>query len=442
MSENRRILLVGDIFVDVSLKDREEKMRLGGVLHAARALWALDCRFDLGYFAPTYLDQSVLEFWQSHSIDGSIAKFGNVTGSPNVMLVADMTEHGDQGYLDLLRDTRQVSLFPDWKEGLDWGCITDILVISGSFPVAEVLDYGASLGKRIHLDIANGDEGNKPERQLDTLFISTSSKIFDREDASIAAKFQSQVGQDVERIILKENRGGSRMWQKHKDVHQVGAQLRRVVHSVGVGDVFAAAFVQLLDRQSTEGAHHFASWIATNYAETTFPLDFRTGVQQTLSLTALEVSNLGGAFLPWEIRRDISIYIAAPDFDYVDRTEIDRVASSLKYHNFRPRLPVRENGQACTDLPKKDRKKMCIADRELIEECAILIAVIINQDPGTHIEIGYAAAKQMPVIVYDPHFFAQNLMLTELPDAVVHSASDLMQVVFEMAAKINSNTAL
>lgn len=36
-----------------------------------------------------------------------------------------------------------------------------------------------------------------------------------------------------------------------------------------------------------------------------------------------------------------NIYIAAPDFPYVNTTLLDQLKESLEYHNFNPRLPMR-----------------------------------------------------------------------------------------------------
>ncbi len=41
--------------------------------------------------------------------------------------------------------------------------------------------------------------------------------------------------------------------------------------------------------------------------------------------------------------------LPGPGFDYVDATHIEALVSCLKYHNFRPRRPVKEHGQAHSD---------------------------------------------------------------------------------------------
>ena len=185
-------------------------------------------------------------------------------------------------------------------------------------------------------------------RKFDTVITSTSSEIF-------LDKFKGspeRLGQEVldiygESFLLKENRGGSRFYrQAQKKPIEIGAQLRLIVHSVGVGDAFDAAFVNLRQTRDDESALTCASWIAAGYAATTFMDDFTDGCSRVLALERDEILSLPGVSLPWEVRSQFNIYIAAPDFDYLDRTHIDRLVGCLKYHNFNPRLPVENMDKA------------------------------------------------------------------------------------------------
>lgn len=48
---NPRVVLVGEVMVDVTMRTTtaDTKLRLGGVFHAARALWAAGVAYDLAY---------------------------------------------------------------------------------------------------------------------------------------------------------------------------------------------------------------------------------------------------------------------------------------------------------------------------------------------------------------------------------------------------------
>jgi nucleoside 2-deoxyribosyltransferase len=234
---------------------------------------------------------------------------------------------------------------------------------------------------------------------------------------------------------LKENRGGARLFKGGQAMLRAGAQRRDIVHSVGVGDVFDATFLAFAEARGEEGALNLASWIAAEYAATTFPDDFQRACKRTLALTPDELGELPAVSLPWENRSHYQIYIAAPDFDYLDRRHIDTLAASLRYHNFQPRLPVREHGQAQPQTPAPERRRLCDSDVSLLQKCDLLIAVLSYDDPGTQIEIGLASGLGIPVIVYDPYERAGNIMLTELPYLVSSSLDKVITATFDLLAE-------
>jgi hypothetical protein len=57
MAGPAKFCLIGQVLVDVTLSSEqgESKLRLGGLMHAARAMWALGVNYSLGYSAPSYL---------------------------------------------------------------------------------------------------------------------------------------------------------------------------------------------------------------------------------------------------------------------------------------------------------------------------------------------------------------------------------------------------
>ena len=139
--------------------------------------------------------------------------------------------------------------------------------------------------------------------------------------------------------------------------------------------------------------------------------------------------------MPWEKRPNINIYVAAPDFDFVDRAPIDAIENALRYHNFSPRLPVRENGQMGLNPTVRRKFELLKADLSLLDQCQLMVAVMTYNDPGTLIEIGMACERGMPVIVYDVAGRAENLMLTELPTLVTSNIEQVVASVFEEAAR-------
>lgn len=432
------ILLVGDIVVDISLKNTSNstyKLRFGGIIHAARCLWALDIPFSVGYFAPEYLDNQITNYLDSLECKQSF-KLGNITGAPNIFLIEDVKETGDQGYDFLLRDELIISYDEENLKKLFEKQFDETLVISGSFNLLELLPF---LKGNVHLDIANNistfsllkDLNNK----LSTIIVSTSSEIFKKyyEDIdSFALHFKDY----AQKLILKENRGGSRFVDlKTKKVDTIPAQTRKIAHSVGVGDVYDAVYVSFYNSMELIQTLTLASWISAEYASTTFPDDFKNNAKRIKNSPILDLVNMGGVTLPWDLRKGINIYVAAPDFDFVDDYHIRALADSLKYHNFSPRMPIKENGQMENNASKKRKQELFLKDIRLISECSMLIAVLLYDDPGTLIEIGLASGNNIPVIVYDPFQRATNCMLTELPLLVTNDLDEIIAEVFIESAK-------
>lgn len=431
-----KICLVGDIVIDVSLKTSENdlKMRLGGIVHSARSLWAQNVPFSVAYFAPAYLDEQIVEYLNSLGCE-EIYKLGNVIGSPYVFLIEEIKEVGNQGYDFLLRDEITIEYDTIVLNKLFSSNYDDFLITSGNFRLAKVIN---SLKGNVHLDIANSFQDiknlNELQRKVKTIFVSTSSPLFSSSFKSDFQQFSDLFNNFCEILVLKENRGGSRaMDLETKNVYNITSQTRTIVHSVGVGDAYNAAFVLHYSQYSYENALNISSWIACEYASTTFPDDFKLNVQRIMNLRIEELAAISGIFLPWEKRNLVNIYIAAPDFSFIDTSHVDILCNALKYHNFSPRRPIAENGEMEPNASRARKLELFSKDVELLNNCSILVAVLLYDDPGTLIEIGLASAKGIPTIVYDPYNRATNCMLTELPNLISQDLDEIICEIFKQS---------
>jgi nucleoside 2-deoxyribosyltransferase len=444
------ICLVGHVLVDVSFPSAESpliKMRAGGILHAARALWAIDCAYSIAFCAPEYLDGEVQKNATQYGAASAI-KIGNVLGSPNVILIGDMKEAGPQGYEYLLRDEKRCILDTDSLRRAVNG-VDDILLFYGDFDLRSMLPILGDAKAGVHFD-ANfephtADDFNALGRPFDTIILSSSSDVFRGQyrGESIRA-CEALLDKHCHVFLLKENRGGSRAFRKGGLTFQVPAQPRNIHHSVGLGDCFDAIFVALRKSMSAAAALAYASCIAAEYACTTYPEIFKERAQAWLGVPEAEITALAGVELNWEARRALNVYVAAPDFDHVDRAPIERAAEALRYHNFTPRLPVQENGQMGEGADVARREALCNADLKILDDCKLMLAVHVYDDPGTLIEIGMAVARGIPVVVYDPLKRVvgnanANLMLTQLPYLVSSSLDEVITAIFELAAGIVTN---
>ncbi len=450
MSENK-ICIIGEVIVDVTLsldKEEDDKLRFGGVMHAARGLWALEVPYDLLFIAPEYLHDQIVDYALKHGANSAV-KIGNVLGSPNIILIENVKETLKQGYRLLLKDCYQchfisnniVNYITNQLESID------ILIFPGQYSFLGLCEYFRNTEHHFHIDIANGIETLETLSEVDkslsieTLIISTSSKIFLDDFKGITRNLvDALIPRITKNLLFKENRGGARFFQlKNGELStiEIDCQISPVVHSVGVGDVYNCVYLALRKKyKDLRTSLNYASWIAKAYAKTTYPDNFRKEVRRNLKIPINQINNIEGVFIPWEKRPQMNIYIAAPDFDYMDIDKINLIKNSLEYHNFTPRLPVRENGQMGVGATEQRKKELGNKDLVILHECQILIAVLLNNDPGTLIEIGYAKGIGKTVLLFDPFKLADNCMLSIVPDFQSTSLDLILLKVFSITSKI------
>lgn len=408
-------LLMGEISIDVTVTPRgqEQKLRLGGIVHAARGFWASSQPFAVAAVLPSYLEVAARKYMAALGcIHFHI--LGTIYGAPNVTLVFDPTEVDDQEYDTLLRDERSVTFNSEFTTA-DLVIHSDVLAFPGVYDLAKACEL-LPPNARLHVDAAYDIEGvdslSKLDRPIATILMSTSSDLFRKIGSAGIAPLVANLaplGADV--IVLKENRGGSRMHiTLDNATHLLPAQLSSTVNSVGVGDVFAAAYLAHLRTGPLEAGWR-ATYAAAAYSQTTDPDVFASTVRRESLLSLQEMKDLGGTSLPWEMRPNKHIYLAAPDFARADRRAIERAASSLSYHNFRVRRPVQENGELPLGSDGLALDEMYRKDVDLLDHCQLLFAVPTGKDPGTLVEIGLAIAKGIPVVVYDPGRECDNTMV-------------------------------
>ena len=436
------ICLVGDVLNDVTLatSSTDFKMRLGGIVHAARGLWAMGVDYSIAYFAPSYLDTHIESYLSKFGCK-RIIKLGNVTNCPYTILINEVKEVGDQGYEFLLHDDIHIDYNEDAFKELS--SFDDLMFISGNYQIERIFAQIAPEIK-IHCEVANNIRSIDDlsfGRKVETLFVSTSSDLFHNiytdEDS-----FFSKLNSRASIIVLKENRGGSLAFDSSTSVvYRIPSQTTPIQHSVGVGDVYDVVSI-VAPYDNLEDRLYLASWIAKEYASTTFPEDFYKAVATDRSLPIADIKSASGCFLPWEIRQRCNIYVAAPDFDFVDTKHIDLLYRSLLYHNFVPHRPIKENGQMSKGATKEERASLFSKDMLLYERCNMLIAVLLYNDPGTLIEIGLAAQRGLPTLVYDPFNLAENCMLTELPTLVSNDMDVIMSKVFNEYSRMYANGTL
>lgn len=416
MTELARVpLLVGEVFVDFTITPRgtENKLRLGGATHAARGFWALGQAFRAAVVIPSYLEKLTRDYFATLGCI-ELVVLGEVTGSPNFTLIFDASEVADQEYDTPLRDEKAVQL-RDVSAALKDA--EEVLVFPGAFSLMDVCAMLPTTA-RLHVDVAYDVETPETlvevKRSIQTVLISTSSPLFAKtKDQTVSGVAAAFAGCKPKYVILKQNRGGAELLDCSNaadHVEALPAQLGTTVNSVGVGDVFAAAFLTVLP-DGVATACWRATYAAAAYSQTTYPDIFKKYVERDQRLSLDEMKSLWGTFLPWSARPKIQIYFAAPDFAKADRTAIDEALKALAYHNFAPRRPIVENGELPPNSNASTLRTVYERDYELLKKCTLVFAVPTERDPGTLVEIGLAIEAGIPVVTYDPSSKNNNTMV-------------------------------
>lgn len=413
MAYTDTVLVVGELVVDYTLAHHGAmcKLRLGGVAHAARGLWASELEYSVAAFCPQYLVDEARRYLAEFGCKEFIW-LGDVVGAPNVILIGDVTEVSHQGYEDLMRDTKIVGFHAPLPR-LD--SYKKVVVFPGRFDI-NVLASAFSTDARVSFDIAYDIEDisslDAYRGRVQAIMISTSSSLFmelGKGDIHRLLDVIKTLSPEV--FLLKENRGGSRLFDlRNSGVEEIPAMLGYTVNSVGAGDVYSSVMATLSDKGWIEAAWRGCQ-AATAYSQSTFPDDIKRDVQRGFRLSLNVLQALGGTVLPWHDRQSYSIYLAGPDFSHVEKRELDRAVDSLTYHNFRVRRPILENGELERPASQADLRRTYQVDCQLLRECDAVFAVPLDRDPGTLVEIGMAVEMGKPVITYDPRSQNENTMV-------------------------------
>ena len=435
----RQILIIGEVFVDYSPASScdDRRIRLGGIVHAARGLWAIGAPFSVAAVCPDYLQDIAMSTLQSLGCKNFI-DLGRISGSPNLMAIRDQLETGNQGYEEIFWDKKKVNL-NNVKRRLEKH--SDILIFPGKYCLNEIQKMLPKKA-RFSFDIAYDVEDINvlsSFKTIETIMISTSSRLFinlTRKNKNIGKIMKSLKPKDV---VLKENRGGTRIFRNDgKSIDYVPAELGVTRNSVGVGDAFSAAYAYLKIHDE-DSAPYKAMKVSSAYAQTTSLDSLGERIRRSFNLSLEAMKEMGGVSLPWEERPSFSIYLASPDFSYQRSKHIDNVINSLEYHNFRVRRPVKENGELSTESKISDLWKAYRKDVNLLEECVLLFAIPTKKDPGTLVEIGMAIEKNIPVVVFDPESECYNTMVVAGAFCYSSSLDRCLNAVFTKLSDIRKS---
>lgn len=166
----------------------------------------------------------------------------------------------------------------------------------------------------------------------------------------------------------------------------------RKVYKVGSGDVFSAAFTFAWISQGKDPipSAWFASRVVAAYVETA-----QDRIDKTLipifESEALQAQAQHSSSQPRAISKT-QIYLAGPFFNTAQQWLIDEAKGALTDMGFSVFSPVHEVGFGPAE-------EVAQADLKGLDASGLVLAILDGLDAGTVFEVGYARAKNIPVVV-------------------------------------------
>ena len=201
-------------------------------------------------------------------------------------------------------------------------------------------------------------------------------------------------GEDAEAVVIKCGALGACVASPNH-TKWIGSFETESVFPVGSGDVFSAVFAAEwgVRRRDPVAAATLASRGTALYCQTTsLPLPLRPKLLRMLPRKELRAGIKQG-------RAARRVYLAGPFFTVSQRWLVETVRNALADAGLDVFSPLHDVGLCAKDA---DTGRIAHADLKGLEHSDIVFAILDGMDPGTIFEVGYAVARQKPVVaLYD-----------------------------------------
>ena len=432
----KTILIIGEVFLDTHLDIIDVNgplVRLGGIFHSARACAAIGIEYALAYYAPLYMEDDINHFSFVLNTKGC-HRLGIIDKAPNVMLINESKEIGDQGYYNIIKDQAKIIEIGDIQEIIYKVRPTDIIIFPGRYNTNKIIKDLSGFEGNIHIDYHYDSEDIllNTETKITTISISTSSSLFKHHcNGELKTMLNYFKHYNIELFLVKENRGGAYCYSVLEEkIYESPAYYIPTMHSVGVGDVYSSVFISNLNQIDLEKNMKLSSLCASQYAGTMYYEKFESNIKIILR-DIEEWILLEGTRLSWDERKDKNIYIAAPDFPHINTDILDKLVDCLNYHNFVARLPIKENGLVNETTSLDVELRIYQKDIELLSICDLLIAVLLFNDPGTLVELGMFQQSGKPTIIFDPYNICDNMFVKNTPNFMCKTIGQVIDATFQ-----------
>jgi hypothetical protein len=236
------------------------------------------------------------------------------------------------------------------------------------------------------------------EREANALTGSINSSAVDLAHAVMALNH-------AEVVVLKRGPLGA-LVASSSGVQEVSAYQTTSVWALGSGDIFSAHFALnwALGQRSAEESAVLASQATAFYCQTQgFPTPRNLRASSHLPVVASHRFQIG---------HRPTVYLAGPFFTLAQLWLVDQARSNLQHFGLRVFSPYHDVGYgAAMDVAYQDLDALGKAD--------LVFAIADGLDAGTIYEIGYARARDIPVVVYCENETPENLKMMEGSGCIV-----------------------
>jgi Nucleoside 2-deoxyribosyltransferase len=422
----QKILIVGNIQVDIHHEALNHNLaptlRLGGIMHLARLFSALKIDFIVGYYAPDTLDKNIYSYCLELQALGCY-KLGTIESSSNIELPENFINSNKS------KNNKQV-VFSDLKDLINKIKPTDLILNLQEFDYKNIsLDINRYQG-RIHINYLNYKSYNLDsiEKKIDTLII-TDYSIKDNEKLK-TEYFNQFKNKSINHFLIENNQKGIICFDnvKHKLYKSPNYNLKNI-NKTGVSEVFLATFIIPKFEDNFYKKLNFSTLITKIYIKNIDFKKFKKTINELLKNNIINQKSL--STLSWDEKKEHHIYLAAPDFPHVDTTKLEELNEYLLFHNFRPRLPIRENGLVSKNMTYEDELKLYNGDIALLDKSSLLIAILLYNDPGTLVELGMIKQAGKPTIIYDPYNICENLFVRHTADYLCKTVKEVLEATYK-----------
>jgi Nucleoside 2-deoxyribosyltransferase/pfkB family carbohydrate kinase len=285
---------------------------------------------------------------------------------------------------------------------LRFGCIEGEMIVN-----AEMAVFDPQSGGNPQLFQQNGSKAARLAMVLNSGELSVLTKDYGSQiDRKVAALLDTP-----EVLVVKCGPYGALVYENGVKVGQVPIYRSKRVFKIGSGDIFSAMFAYAwmeLGMNPLDAAD-FSSRYVAHYVETRAPV-MPSAVPQLAAWTPNHSPK--------------KVYLAGSFFSTEHLWLVEEVFLALKSLNVPCFSPMHHVGISTS-------KEVAAQDLKGMDDCALVLALLSDNDPGTLFEIGYAISLGKKVLVLSENPGPQDLTMIIGTDCIVFD--DLATIIYEAA---------